>query len=83
MIGKMPTYGFAWEKNVDDFTPEKINQLVKKARYGYILEVDLEYLKQLKHKKHNKQPFLAKRMKTGKVEKPLPNLNNKKIGGMQ
>ena len=30
-----------------NFTPEKIDELVKKDKRGYLLEVDLEYRKEL------------------------------------
>ena len=76
MIQKLPTHGFSWEK-VEDFTPEKIDKLVKKDKKGYILKVDVEYPKGL-HKNHNELPFLAERMKIGKVEKLVPNLKDKK-----
>ena len=45
-----------WEKKIDDFTPEKIDQLMKNGRQGYILENDVEHLKQM-HKKHSELPF--------------------------
>ena len=34
MIKKLPTHGFPWEKKVGDFTPEKIDKLVKKTING-------------------------------------------------
>ena len=71
MIQKLPTHGFSWEKV--DITPEKIDKLVKKDKKAYILEVDVEYPKEL-HKNHNELPFLAERMKIVKVEKLVPNL---------
>ena len=37
----------------------------------YVLEADVEYPKEL-HKNHNELPFLAERMKIGKVEKLVP-----------
>ena len=37
----------------------------------------MEYPKEL-HENHNELPFLAERMKIGKVEKLVPNLNDKK-----
>ena len=66
---------FHWEKV--DITPEKIDKLVKKDKKAYILEVDVEYPKEL-HKNHNELPFLAERMKIVKVEKLVPNLKDKK-----
>ena len=40
MIQKLPKFGFVWEK-VDDFTPEKIDKLVRKYRQGYFVELDV------------------------------------------
>ena len=57
MIQKLPTHGFLWEK-VEDFTPEKIDELFKADKKGYILEVDVKYPKEL-HKNHNELPFLG------------------------
>ena len=57
MVQKLPTNGFLWKKG-EDFTPEKIDELVKKGMKGYLLEVDLEYPKEL-HENHNELPFLA------------------------
>ena len=76
MIQKIPTYGFALE-NVDRFTTEKIDKSVKNDKKGYILEVNVRYPKQL-HKKHNKLRFLAEKNNTGKVEKLILNLKDKK-----
>ena len=76
MVQKLSTHGFLW-KEVEDFTPEKIDGLVRKDKRGYLLEVDVEYPKEL-HENHNELPFLAERMKIGKVEKLVPNLNDKK-----
>ena len=77
MVQKLPTHGFRWINKVEELTPEKIAKLVKKDRKGYILEVDVDYPKEL-HKSHNELPFLCERMKIGKVEKLVPNLNNKR-----
>ena len=76
MVQNLPTHGFKWE-NGEDFTPEKIDELVKKDKKGYLLEVDVKYPKEL-HENHNELPFLTERMKIGRVEKLVPNLKNKK-----
>ena len=68
--------GFLWKK-AEDFTPEKIDELVKKDKRGYLLEVEVRYPKEL-HKNQNELPFLAGRMKIGREEKLVPNLQNKK-----
>ena len=76
MINNLPTHGFKWKKG-EDFTSKKIEKLVKKDKSGYLLEVDVEYPKEL-HENHNGLPFLAESMKVGREEKLVPNLKNKK-----
>ena len=76
MIKKLPTHRFLW-KEAKNFTPEKIDELVKKDKWGYLLEVDAEYPKEL-HENYNELQFLTDRMKIGKVEKLVPNLKDKK-----
>ena len=44
---------------------------------GYLLEDDIEYTKEL-HENHNELPFLTDRMKIGREEKSVANLNDKK-----
>ena len=58
MIEKLQTHGFTWKERIYDFTPEKLDQLVKKDEKGYILEINVEHPKEL-HKKHNEQPFFC------------------------
>ena len=67
MVQNLPTHRFLWKK-VEDFILEKIDELVKKGKRGYLLEVDVEFLKEL-HENHNELPFLAERMKIGREEK--------------
>ena len=76
MINNLPTHRFRW-KNGEDFTPEKIDELVKKDKRGYLLEVDVKYPKEL-HENHNELPFLVKKMEIGREEKLVPNLKRKK-----
>ena len=76
MVQNLPTHGFKWE-NGEDFTREKIDELVKKDKRGYLLEVDVKYPKEL-HENHNELPFLTERIKIGMVEKLVPNLKRKK-----
>ena len=47
MINNLLTQGFKW-KNGEDCTTEKVDKLVKKDKRGYILEVDVEYPKELR-----------------------------------
>ena len=76
MVQNLPTHTFLWKK-AQAFTPEKIDELVKKDKRGYLLEVDVEYPKEL-HENHNELPFLTERMNMGRVEKLVPNLKDKK-----
>ena len=76
MINNLPTRGFKWKKG-EDFTTEKIDELVKKDKTGYLLEVDLEYPREL-HENHNELPFLVEKMKIGWEGKLVPNLKDKK-----
>ena len=56
---------------------KKIDEFVKKDKTGYLLEVDVEYLKGL-HENRNELPLLAERMKIKREEKLVPNLRDKK-----
>ena len=76
MVQNLPTHGSLW-KEAEDFTLQRIDELVKKDKRGYLLEVDVKYPKEL-HENHNELPFLAERMKIGREEKLVPNLKNKK-----
>ena len=51
--------GFVWE-TVNYLILEKKHELVKKERYGYNLEVDVDYPKEL-YKKHKKLLFSPER----------------------
>ena len=64
MVQNLPAHRFLWKK-VEDFTLEKIDELVKKDKREYLLEVDVKYSKEL-HENHNELPFLAERMKIGR-----------------
>ena len=77
MCNNLPWGGFAWVKNVEDFTPERIAKLVEKDKRGYVLEVDVDYPKVL-HKKHNDLPFLPEKIKINKVEKLIGSLTHKR-----
>ena len=77
MSEALPTHGFKWVKNVEEFTTKRITKLAKKNKHGYLLEVDVDYPEEL-HEKHNELPFLLEKMKIDKVMKLVPNLFNKK-----
>ena len=55
----------------------KKDELLKKDKRGYVLEVNVEYPREL-HESHNELSFLTERMKIGRVEKLVPNLKHKK-----
>ena len=67
MVQNLPSHRFLWKK-AEDFTPEKIDELIKKDKKGYLLEVDVEYPKEL-HENHNELSFLADRIKIVRGEK--------------
>ena len=75
MVQNLSKDRFLWKK-AEDFTPEKIDELVKKYMRGYLLVVNVEHLKEL-HENHNQLPFLAERMKIGRGE-IIINLKDKK-----
>ena len=76
MVQNLPTHEFKW-KNGEDFTPEKIDGLVKKDKRGYLLEIDVKYPKGF-HENYNELSFLVEKMKIKRVEKLVPNLKRKK-----
>ena len=75
MVQNLSKDRFLWKK-AEDFTPEKIDELVKKYMRGYLLVVIVEHLKEL-HENDNELPFLADRMKIGRGEITI-NLKDKK-----
>ena len=67
MCKSLPTRNFKW---MDD------GELMGWKKHACILEVDLEYPKEL-HDLHNDYPLAPERLVLGKVEKLVPNLNDK------
>ena len=67
MSRPLPIKGFKWmtEKELQDWN-----------NHTCILEVDLEYSEEL-HDLHNEYPLAPERLEINKVEKLIPNLNNK------
>ena len=64
MVQNLLTNRFLWKK-AEEFTTEKIDELIKKDKREYLREVDVEYPKEL-HENHNDLLFLAERMKIGR-----------------
>ena len=73
MSQPLPTGGFRWV----DVNPNEISELATRTDKGYILEVDVSYPKEL-HNSHNDLPFMCERMEINRVQKPVPNLRDKK-----
>ena len=80
MSQPLPTGEFKWiglrENKVE---PKKlVETLVKNSNwgYGYLLEVDVEYPREL-HNHHNNLRFLCEKIKVNGVEKLVPNLYDK------
>ena len=67
MSEPLPTKGFEWMAE---------DELKDWRKHSCILEVDLEYPKEL-HDDHNEYPLAPERLEINKVEKLIPNLNNK------
>ncbi len=67
MTQKLPTRGFRWMEE---------DELENWESLPCMLEVDLEYPEEL-HDSHNEYPLAPERLLIGKVEKLVPNLNDK------
>ena len=76
MSQKLPVNGFKWVKNVSKFDENFIKNYDEDSDKGYILEVDVEYPKNL-HDLHSDLPFLPERMKINKCRKLVCNLYDK------
>ena len=75
MSQKLPYKNFRWmdEAVLDDLVP---TQLDAEGDTGYMLQVDLEYPKDL-HDLHNDYPLAPEALTINKIDKLTPNLNNK------
>ena len=73
-----PADGFKWieKDNLSKFDEKFIKNYDEDSNKGYILEVDLEYPKNL-HKLHSDLPFLPERMKINKCSKLTCTMQNK------
>ena len=78
MSQKLPVGGFKWIKKDDlsKFDTKFITNYDENSDKGYILEVDVDYPKNL-HNLHNDLPFLSERMKIKKVKKLVCNIQDK------
>ena len=74
MSQPLPTGEFHWVEFREDWSLKTIVEaLVVKKDYGYLLEVDVRYPKNL-HDYQNNLPFMCAKMKIDEVEKLVPNL---------
>ena len=73
MSQPLPTRGFHWV----DIHPHEVSELTNYSEKGYLLEVDVAYLREL-HDYHNDLPFMCEHMKISGVDKLVPNLYYKK-----
>ena len=62
MTQKLPVDGFKWKKNMSKFNEDFIKNYDEDGDKGYVLDVDVEYPKNL-HYLHSHLPFLLERMK--------------------
>ena len=76
MCKKLPVSDFKWVDDVSIFTEDFIKNYDENSDKGYILEVDVEYPKNL-HKLHSDLPFLPERMKINKCSKLICNVQDK------
>ena len=72
---KLPVDGFKWKKNISKFNEDFIKNYDEDSDKEYILEVDVEYPKNL-HDLHSDLPFLPERMKINKCNKVVCNLHD-------
>ena len=82
MSQKLPVNGFEWVKDISG-PNKKLKKFIKHVKNydegsdkGYILEVDVEYLKDL-HDLHSDLPFLPERLKINKCNKLVCTLYDK------
>ena len=76
MSKKLPVGSFKWVKKVSKIEEEFIKNYDNDSDIRFILEVDVEYPKDL-HVWHSDLPFLPERIKINKCSKLVSNLYNK------
>ena len=73
MSQPLPTSEFRWIK-CNNWDPKRLVEMfANEKNYGYLLEVDVSYPKELHHL-HNDIPFMCTKMKVNVIEKLIPNL---------
>ena len=76
MSQKLPVNGFKWKKSIHKFYEEFMKNYHEDSNEGYILEVDVEYPKNVLNL-HGDLPFLAERKKIKKCNKLFCSINDK------
>ena len=76
MSQRLPVNGFEWIEQLSEFDDRSIKNYDENNNKGYILEVDVEYQKNL-FNPHCDLPFLPERKKIEKCKKLVYNTNNK------
>ena len=77
MSQKLPVNGFKWIKNLSNFNKNFIKSYDENSDKGYILEVDVEYPKNL-FNLHKNLLFLAEIKKTEKWKKLVCNIHDER-----
>ena len=77
MSQPLPTGGLRWVEVRGDLNPRDVINLLAKTDRGYLLEVDVNYPKEL-HDYQNDLPFMCEKIKINGVEKLVPYLYNKR-----
>ena len=77
MSEPLPVNGFDWMEDLSKIDEDFIKNYDEDIDKGYILEVDVEYHKNL-HDLHSDLPFLPERMKIDKFNKLVCNLYDQK-----
>ena len=73
MSQPLPTGEFRWTK-CNNWDPKRLVEMfANEKNYGYLLEVDVSYPKELRDL-HNDIPFMCTKMKVNGVEKLIPSL---------
>ena len=75
MYQKLLVNGFKWVKNVSKFDEDFTKDYDENSNKGYILEVDVEYPKNLLNL-HGDLPFVAERKKINKCKEIVCNIND-------
>ena len=76
MSQKLPVNGFEWMEQLSEFDERFIKNYDENNDKGYILEVDVEYPKNL-FNLHSDLPFLSERKKIEKCKKLFCNIHSK------